>query len=423
MSQEQSQFRLLTELLRNPVVSPQGERIGRLDDVIARLADSGYPRVTGLKVTIGKRELFVPADLVADLAPGRIQLMGQTLNLGRFERREGEVLLRQDVLSRRLIDVVAGRLVHANDLAFAHIQGWWRLIGVIPSGRAKGRRFFSRGDASLSKPLSPLLGWNDVQPFVGHVPTAGLLMPLGPLKRLHPAQIADLVEHSSHKEGEEIIDAMEADPELSADVFEELDPPHQEEFLEERSNEEAAALLAKMEPDDAADLLNELDQNRRLPILDLLPAAQREKVHALLQYHPSTAGGMMSPDYIAVRTGTGLADVLARFREDDKTPVPLRSTAFVTEQDGRFVGAVGVVDVLRGPEEGSIEMLPTLVSTQVNVHADLVDIALVMTDFNLMALAVTDQGGQLLGAISVDDLLEALVPEDWRRRARAWSDE
>lgn len=411
----------LTQLINAPLFSPAGERLGRVRDLIARLADGGYPRITGLMARIGRRDLFVPAELVADLALGRAQLVGQTLNLGRFERRPGEVLLGEDVLDRRLIDVVAGRLVHANDLALARIGDSWRLVGVDPNPRGIFERLVP-GPSRREHPRDiPILDWNEIQPFVGHVPTAGLLMPIGPLKRLHPAQIADLIERSSHAQGEEIIDAVEADPELTADVFEELNPDHQGEFLRSRTDAEAAEVLARMAPDDAADLLNELDQHRRLPVLDLMPAQQRHKLHALLQYHPSTAGGMMSPDYISVVRRTTLAQGLERIRTEDKAPVPLQSTVFVIEQDGVFLGAVSVVDLIRGDSDQRIEELEALVKSSVEVSADLPDVALLMTDFNLTAVAVTDSTDKLVGAISVDDLLEAMVPEEWRRRAEAGS--
>jgi Mg/Co/Ni transporter MgtE len=244
-------------------------------------------------------------------------------------------------------------------------------------------------------------------------------MPIGPLKRLHPAQIADLIERSSHEQGEEIIDAVEADPELTADVFEELDPDHQSEFVRSRSDSEAAELLARMAPDDAADLLNELDQNRRLPVLDLMPAPEGTKLRALLQYHPSTAGGMMSPDYVSVVLGTTLAEALERIRTDDRAPVPLQSVIFVTDHNGGFVGALSLIDLLRGDSARQIEDLETLVKASVSVSADLTDIALLMTDFNLTAVAVIDGAAKLVGAISVDDLLEAMVPAEWRRRAQA----
>jgi CBS domain-containing protein len=411
----------LTQLVPAPLISPAGERLGRVQDLIARLDEGGYPLITGLKVGIARRDLFVPANLVADLAPGRAQLAGQTLNLGRFERRPGEVLLRQDVLDRRLIDVVAGRLVHASDLALARIDDSWRLVGVDPNPRGILQRFLPGASRFGASPDTPILDWNDIQPFVGHVPTAGLLMPLGPLKGLHPAQIADLVERSSHAQGEEIIDAVEADPELTADVFEELDPSHQGEFLRSRSDVEAAEVLTRMAPDDAVDLLNELDQSRRLKVLDLMPTQQRHKLRALLEYHPSTAGGMMSPDYVSVVRGTTLAEGLERIRTDDKAPVQLQSTLFVTELDGRFVGAVSVVDLVRGDSGRRIEELESLVKASVHVSADLADVALLMTDFNLTAVGVTHHTGKLVGAISVDDLLEAMVPEEWRRRAEAGS--
>ncbi|MDQ6675279.1 MAG: CBS domain-containing protein [Chloroflexota bacterium] len=411
----------LTQVENAELVSPAGERLGRVQDLIARLGEAGYPRITGLKAHIARRDVFVPMDLVTHLVPGRAQLAGQTLNLGRFERRPGEVLLRQDVLDRRLIDVVAGRLVHANDLVLARIDGAWHLVGVDPNPRGILQRIIPGASRGERVRQAALLDWSSIQPFVGHVPSAGLLMPLGPLKRLHPAQIADLVEHSSHAQGEEIIDAVEADPELTADVFEELNPTHQGEFLRSRSDTEAAEVLSRMEPDDAADLLNELDQSRRLPVLDLMPTQQRHKLRALLQYHPSTAGGMMSPDYVSVVRGTSLAQGLERIRTDDKAPVPLQSTVFVTDQDGGFVGAISVVDLVRGDAASRIEDIETLVKASVEVSADLPDVALLMTDFNLTAVAVTTPTGTLLGAISVDDLLEAMVPEDWRRRAEAGS--
>jgi len=254
---------LVSQLLHSPVVNPAGDRLGRVEDVIVRLADGGYPRVSGLKVRIGGRDLFVPAQMVARVVAGRVQLETQTLDLGRFERRPGEVLLREDVLDRRLIHVAAGRLVHANDLLLAEEPDGWHLVGVDPSPRGIVERLLP-GQRRQLPPPDVVLDWSDIQPFVGHVPTAGLLMPLGPLKRLHPAQIADLVEGASHEQGEEIIEAVEADPELTADVFEELEPEHQVEFLETRSDTEAAQLLAHMAPDDAADLLNELDQASRV---------------------------------------------------------------------------------------------------------------------------------------------------------------
>jgi CBS domain-containing protein len=410
---------MLTQLVGSPLLNPAGERLGMVEDFIVRLADSGYPPVTGLKVRVGGRHLFVGANMLAKLAPDDIRLGEQKLDLGRFERRPAEVLLREDILDRRLINVAAGRPMNANDLALAQIDNQWRLVGVDPSPRGALRRLLPQRMRRKKRRPAPIVNWNDIQPFVGRVPTAKLLIPLQRLRRLHPAQIADLVESSSHEEGEEIIDAVAADPELTADVFEELDTDHQIEFLRAHTNEEAAAILGRMAPDDAADLLGELEQQRRLRVLNLMPASQQHKLRALLQYNASSAGGMMSPDYVAVSRGTTQAQALERVRIDDKVPAQLLTAVLVIEPDGRLLGAVPTIALLKGNADSPIETAASLNPARVRVDDDLPEIAILMADYNLTIVPVTDRDGRLVGAISVDDLLEAVLPDDWRRRAEA----
>jgi Mg/Co/Ni transporter MgtE len=174
-----------------------------------------------------------------------------------------------------------------------------------------------------------------------------------------------------------------------------------------------------MAPDDAADLLGELDQARRKPVFDQMSAGQQHKLRKLLQYHPSTAGGMMSPDYIWVVRGATAAEALEAVRVDDKSPHQLLNTVFIAEADGRYVGHVGVADLLRADPTLAVESEPHLVVCHVVANADLSDVTLVMADYNLTSLAVTDTAGNLLGAISSDDVIEALVPDDWRARVEA----
>ncbi len=408
---------MVTQVLRSPVLNPAGEELGRLEDLIVKLDGGGYPPVTGIKVRMGGREVFVSSKNLEKLAPGEVRLNTQALDTGAFQRRPGEVLLAADVLGRHLMDVVRGRIVQAHDLVLAHSEDGWRLLGVDRSPRAMLRRLVPRrGRPDLRK--HAILDWKDVQPFVGHVPTARLLVPLQRLRRLHPAQIADLVEGASHAEGEEILDAVESDKELTADVFEELDAEHQVEFLRSMSNEEAAQVLERMAPDDAADLLGDLDQERRKPIFDLMSAQAQHKLRKLLQYHPSTAGGMMSPDYVWVIQGATAAEALEAVRIDDKAPHQLLNTVFVTDADGKFIGSISTADLLRTEAGRKVEELE-LADCHVTTGADVTDVTLTMADYNLIALAVTDAAGNLLGAVSADDVIEAIVPEEWRARVEA----
>jgi CBS domain-containing protein len=418
-STEEKRRVTLTQLLRSPVFNPAGEQVGRLEDLIAKLADGGYPPIKGLKVRIAGRDVFVGSSSIEKLEPGAVRLKTSTLDTTEFQRRPGEVLLAADVLGRHLMDVARGRLVQAHDLVLGQVGTAWRLQGVDRSPQAMLRRWIPRR-ARPDLRRHVLLDWKDVQPFVAHVPTAKLLVPLQRLRRLHPAQIADLVEGASHEEGEEIMDAVEGDVELTADIFEELDEEHRAEFLKSRSDEEAARVLDRMAPDDAADLLGELDQERRLPVLNMMSNTQQLKLRKLLQYHPTTAGGMMSPDYVWVLRDATVDEALEAIRTDDKAPHQLLSTVFITEADGRFVGSIAAVDLLRG-DPGRRVSERGLVKMHIGAGADIAEVTLMMADYNLTALGVTDNAGNLIGAISVDDLIQALIPDDWRSRVEASS--
>ena len=409
----------VTQLLRSPVFNATGEQVGRVGDFIAKLTDGGYPPVTGAKVNVGGQDIFVGRELIEELAAGKVRLKTNDLNMTPFQRRPGEVLLAQDVLGRHLIDVPRGRAVQAHDIVLGQVDGEWRLLGVDRSPQAMFRRIVPRR-ARPDLRRHALLDWKDVQPFTGHVPTAKLLLPLQRLRRLHPAQIADLVEHVSHEEGEEILDAVEGDVELTADVFEELDTEHQKEFLQTRSDEEVAKVLDRMAPDDAADLLGELEQPRRMPVFNLMSPRQQHKLRNLLQYHPSTAGGMMSPDYVWVLRGATVAEALEAVRIDDKAPHQLLGVVFVTETEGRFVGSVTVPELLRTSPERKVDELE-LTACAVTTGADVTDVTLMMADYNITALAVTDAAHNLVGAVSADDVIEAIVPGEWRNRVQAGS--
>jgi len=250
---------------------------------------------------------------------------------------------------------------------------------------------------------------------VGHVPTAKLRLPLLRLRRLHPAQIADLVEAASHEEGEEIITAVHADPELEADVFEELDTEHQIEFLKSRSDAEAAEVLGSMNPDDAADLIGDLEQSRRASILARLPAKQQAKVRSLLAYNPSTAGGLMTPDFFAINQNRQVEEVLALVKE---ATIPVLIIHFL-DDDNRLVGSIALDELLRAPHACAAREILEPSRARLRADADLTDVALLMADYNLIAVPVVDDEEHLVGVISVDDVLEALIPEEWRRRAEA----
>jgi hypothetical protein len=405
----------LSTVTGSPLRDSDGERLGKVRDVIVRLGGVGYPPITGFLVTVAGRTSYLGVERVSDIGPDGVVLRKAKLDLRRFDRRPEEVLLGRDVLDRQLINVQGARLVRANEIELALIAGSWRVVGVDTGARGGLRRL-------LPKPLGARIGtgefldWAGVEPFVGHVPTVRLRVPHPKLAKLHPAQIADLVEAASRREGEEIIQAVgEDDRELEADVYEELDDQHQREFLENRPDEQVAEILARMAPDDAADILGELDEDRREPLLALLPVGHRVKVRALLGYDPAEAGGLMSPDFVLLRDSTPAGDALESIRRSAIAP-ELLTAVFVSAPDGALQGSIPVTALLRAEPGQRLAGLVKHESPCLRPDASFEELARLMADYNLTAIPVVDEHERMVGVVTVDDVLEAMLPRGWRLR-------
>ena len=404
----------LSTFLRRPIFDQDGDRIGRVQDLVARLGDDPHPPIVGAVIKIEGRNLFVPIRKIGGLAQGRMTFQGKRVDLRRFERRPGELLLAEDLLARHLINLVRGRLIIANEIEIAEIEGRWEVVGVDPGRRPFLRRVLG---ARMGQRLrtDAIVDFASIEPFVSHVPSARLRIPYRKLSKLHPAQIADLVEQASHEEGEEIIEAVGLDRELEADVFEELDTEHQLEFLQSRSDVEAARLLTRMEPDNAADLINEIDQDRRLPILEGLPGPQQVKVRQLLSYNSDTAGGLMNTDFVSLTAGATVADAIEAIRTSN-VPAESLHAVFVTDDEGRPLGSASLGSLVKARES---ELAINVARTQlahVHPHWDLHRVARKMSDFNLTVVPVLDEDhAVMIGVITVDDLLEELLPQGWRK--------
>jgi hypothetical protein len=411
----------LSELIGAGLYGPAGERLGEVRDLVVRIEGEDYPPVTGFVVTIAGQPSFVPASLADRVEPGRLSLRSAVLDLRPFERRQGEVLLDEDVQDHQLVDVTGARVMRTNDIRLAAGAAGLRVAGVETGARGFVRRL-------LPRRLAPRVGegaaldWANVEPFVGHVPTVRLRVPHPKLARLHPAQIADLVETVSHGEGAELLDAIEANEELEADVFEQLDDAHQQEFLAERDDRDVADTLALMESDDAADVIAALPEARRERVIALLPAVQRRRVETLLGYAEGSAGSLMSLDHVTVAANATVATALARVAEATG-PEEALAAVFVVGDDDVHVCGASLVALLRGAPDMLVCELAGAFHQRVSESDRLEDVARTMTDFDLVVVPVVDAQQRLLGVITVDDVLEAAVPREWRRRRRMLADE
>jgi CBS domain-containing protein/sporulation protein YlmC with PRC-barrel domain len=409
----------LSNLLKRPVADSGGESLGRLSDVIVRLRGSDYPLVTGLVVAIGGRQVFVPTEKVSSFDGEVLKLTTAKLDLRQFERRDGEVLLRADVLGHRLIDVENARLVRAADLQLYRDDGEWVLSGV--DTRPRARRLF--GLLGPGRPAdeggSGFRDWHDFEWLIGHTGSELLRGPFARVRRLKPAQIADLLEEASKNEETEILDRVHADPELEADVFEELDEDLATRLLGARTDEEIAGVLSRMRADDAADTIAELPQRRRQPVLDLLPPAQRTKVLTLLGFNQTSAGGLMGVDYVALPGRTTVADVLEQIRMSTTLQPEALTSVYAVDSEGALLGVARLVTLLQSDRDRTLIDVCDTDPVRVGADTDIMDVAVLMTDYNLITIPVVDDERRLLGVITVDDVLEVTLPDDWRRREAA----
>jgi CBS domain-containing protein len=373
---------------------------------------------------VGGREIFVPIDQVSSFDGDPLKLTSARLDLRHFERREGEVLLSADVLGHRLIDVQNARLVRAADLELTRDEkgageagGEWVVSGV--DTRRHPRRLFGLLAAENIDGDQVFRDWHDFESLIGHQGSALLRGPFARVRRLKPAQIADLLEDASKEEETEILGQVHDDPELEADVFEELDEDLATRLLGARTDEEIAGVLARMHADDAADAIAELPQRRRQPVLDLLPPSQRTKVLTLMGFNATSAGGLMGVDFIALSSMTTVREALASVSQSSPLQPEALTSVHAVDVDGGLRGVATLVTLLQSDPGAALIDVSDTDPVRVGADADVMDVAVLMADYNLITIPVVDDERRLLGLITVDDVLEATLPDDWRRREAA----
>jgi Mg/Co/Ni transporter MgtE len=403
------------------VLGPDGESVGRVRDVVISISIvRQQPRVLGLVVELlTRRRIFVPILRVTAIEPQAITLNTANLSLRRFAQRPGEVLVLGQVLDTRVrvndpeltqlqaVDVVVV------DLAIEPVRSrdWMVTRVAVRSHRRLGRRTTVH-----------VVDWQNVH---GLTPSA-LAMPGQDVAQLlhqfegqRPVEVADAIRELPAKRRNEVVGAL--DDERLADILQELPEDHQTELLLQLGTERAADVLEAMDPDDAADLLGALNPGDAEMLLARMDPEDSDPVRRLLQHSPDTAGGLMTSEPVVLAPDTTVAEALARVRDPDLTPA-LSSLVFVVRPPtatptGRYLGCVHLQRLLREPPASLVSGMIDKDLPSLSPDDSLAGVTRYFAAYNLVCGPVVDEESHLLGAVTVDDVLDHLLPHDWRERA------
>jgi Mg/Co/Ni transporter MgtE len=394
------------------VFDPNGDRVGKVRDVVVALRmGTAAPRVLGLVVeVVARRRIFVPMGRVTNVDPGSVMLSSGTINLKRFEQRAGETLVLGELLDRRVRLVESGRPAAVVDAGMEQTRtGDWVVskLAVQEPGRL-GRR------GQLHQ-----IDWDEATGLGLPEAGQGAETLIATYRDLNPADLAHALQDLPIKRRHEVAEAL--DDERLADVLGELPEAEQITILGTLDQERAADVLEVMDPDDAADLLAELSNVDRNRLLELMEPDEAEPVRQLLQYSEDTAGGIMTSEPVILTPDATIAEALARVRSPELTPA-LASQVYVCRPPsatptGRYLGLAHIQRLLREPPSNLVSgVLDDL--EPLTPETPLADVTQYFATYNLVAAPVVDEQGHLVGAVSVDDVLDHLLPEDWRERAR-----
>ncbi|HWV48972.1 MAG TPA: CBS domain-containing protein [Microbacterium sp.] len=392
------------------VFDPVGDRLGKVRDVVIVYRSSAAPRVIGLVVEIpGRRHVFLSIGRVTSIRAGQVITTG-LINVRRFQPRPGEVRVLAEMLGRRVRIVDGNGSAVIEDVAIEPNRlGEWSITQLFLRKPKTSASPFAKGPTAFAT-------WNEVaeERAPGEAQSAEQLV--ASYSELHAADLANTLLDLPQQRMIEVAEELPDD--RLADALEEMPEEEQVHILDRLGDERAADILDQMEPDDAADLLAQLPKKRLEQLLELMEPEEAEDVRTLLSYGPDTAGGLMTTEPIILSADATVAEALALIRRHELHPA-LAAAVFVTlppfeTPTGRLLGVVHFQRMLRYPPHERLGAIVDDTMESVLATASAAEVARMLASYDLVSLPVVDAAHRLVGAISIDDVLDYLLPDDWR---------
>lgn len=418
----------LSQILGKRVVDSVGQPMGKIADLVITIEEpfgGEFPPVTLVLVRAGSATLRLRWELIADLnavGSGNVCLLDQPrarLTIG--QEKPGEINLCRDVLDKQIIDLTHARLVRVNDVYLIEDGEQLRAAGVDVSFRGLLRRIhLEHRVAPLFKKLSfPLrhqhIPWNQVE--IMRTEEGGriqLKVPTDKLSRLHPTDLAAIVHHLNPVERAEVFEKL--DVETAAYALEEVDDEVAADIVESLDNERAADIITEMDPDEAADVLGEMESEHAVDeiLQHMDDPEEAADIKHLLTYDEGTAGALMTTDVVTLPSSMTTAVALAHLREEQPSPDALHY--LYIEEDDRLVGVVSLAEAVIAPVDTTLGAVMNNEIVTVDPETDAEECARLIAKYDLLGLPVIDLHGQLLGVVTVDDVLDIIAPDEWKAR-------
>ncbi|MEO5858412.1 MAG: CBS domain-containing protein [Pyrinomonadaceae bacterium] len=406
----------VSQIVGRPILDFSGEQVAAIKDVIVSYGSEDYPPVVGLVARFRRRDFFVSGRNISKIDEKGARLSTAKLDLTPFERRDGEVLLDKDVLDNQLIDVDGKRVVRVNDVQIIDTGDRWRVTGADVSFQGFLRRLMPKGFYGNDRPVE-VLDWADVGYLATDTATVTVQLKSSKdkLSRLHPVEIAQLAESLSPVHRTEVVESL--DDEIAADTLEEMSTEAQARILEEMDDERAADILEEMSPDDAVDVLNELDDDRAQQLFDLMEDEEKADVAELMNFEHDTAGGLMTTEFVHVPQDLTVGETIVRLREMAETPNMIYYLYVVDQEDSwKIVGLISLRSLILADPRSKLSEVMRSEFRYAHPADSAEEAAQIISEYNLLALPVIDDDGDIAGIVTVDDAMEVLLPKNLQRR-------
>lgn len=410
----------VSEVHRMPVLDQAGEEIGRLRDITIG-HDDPYPSVRALVVGSGRSTYLLSWEKINIFNKRVISATVLRSEIQPSEIVPSDILICRDLLDKQIVDINGAKLVRVNDLKLGDVNGSLCLIAADIGLRGILRRLGleSKGERLLAlfryRLLNALIGWHYLQPLEPKLSRLTLTVSRQKISRMHPADLAQIISEVSQKERSAIFGSL--DVATAAEALHELDPSVQQDILDDLSNEQASDILEQMPPDEAADVLGDLSEDRARELIKLMEREEAEDVQELLEHEEDTAGGLMTTEYLSFPPDMTVDDAIRELRLE-APDVETVYYLYVTDEQERLLGVLSLKDlILARPEKQLQDIMRSPVKT-LSLETEQKDVAEFVSKYNLLAVPVVDEDQILRGIVTVDDVVDFLLPPASRKKRR-----